>query len=109
MGPCEVVSKEGNSSYVVSTYDEGQKEVHISQLKPYIENPVTGDSVPLHYFRPGTQPSLPTPWVEGICDHRYQDDGSLQFLVRWCDTPSTQDTWLSPAEFIPLGENDIWK
>ena len=108
VGPCTVVARRGNDSYDVSTWNNGYKEVHISQLKPFIEDVLIHDSVPLHYFQPADRPAPSVPTVGGILRHRRMEDGTLQFLVRWQDAASSEDTWLDFA-YLVASQDRTWE
>ena len=87
VGPVPIVAKRGAASHDNATWDEGQRAVHISQLKPYIGDPIIADGVPLHHYRPGNREAAITPVIEGICAHRYGENGTIQFLTRWEGAP----------------------
>lgn len=96
VGPCTIISRKGKDSYIISGY----KDVHISQLKPCVSDALTGDHVPLHYFKPQGQRLEPTPILESISDHRVLEDGTIEFKAQWVNSPESMDSWITLDELI---------
>ena len=51
---CIVQERTGNSSYVVQYASNNEKAVHISQMKPYVEDTFAGSKIGDFYFRQTT-------------------------------------------------------
>ena len=52
--------------------------------------------------------SAPTDWIVNILDHEvvaFSARGSNGYLVRWVGRPTTDDTWITEAEFRRLDSN----
>ena len=51
IGPCPIVDRRGADSYVINDKPGHRREVHSSQLKPYVEDQHADAAFPLHYWR----------------------------------------------------------
>jgi len=100
VGPCPILARTSESTYVIEVRPTVQQSVHVTQLKEYLEE-VTGESVPLHYFTSGAQDLdvAPDEWVvERILDHR-QVQGKLQFLTHRKGFDRSDATWEPVGNF----------
>ena len=110
LGPCPVVSRVGQSSYVVEVRPGVHVPAHVSQLKLYLEE-VTGESLPLHFFKGGSSDIelAPDEWVvDKIIRHRIRG-GKYQFLTRWKGYDASEATWEPVNHFIHRYSSDLPK
>ena len=94
----------GSTTYVVKTSPTSRREVHLSQLKPYVED-VVGRSWPLYYTAvddgSGVETTPGEYNVEKIVAHKSTKTGGLQFLVKWEGYNEEENTWEDPEAFLP--------
>ena len=108
LGPCPVLRRIGESSYLVEVRPGVSVATHITQLKEYLEE-VTGDAVPLHYFKSGSEDLevAPDEWVvQKILRHR-TIQGKLQFLTLWKGYDRSEATWEPVNHFIHRYSSDL--
>lgn len=72
---------------------------HAALLTPFVENdvhrPAFGQPPP-----DLNEDSEDQEWeIEGILEHRENDDGTREFLVKWRGYPDTQNSW-EPEEYL---------
>ena len=73
-GPCEILSKEGNTGRYDVAMPQGTEAVHLERFKPYLK-PLQGNSIPFLYFKPQKKlPESDTYTVEKIIAHRIKKD-----------------------------------
>ena len=109
MGPAEIVERQGNQSYKVLIRPGKLREVHASQMKPYVEDHMHGTRIDLfHYLPTSLDKDLESDeWnVEAILRHRKRKDGRYEFLTKWEGYPG-QDTW-EPLENFISQYNQKW-
>ena len=85
-GPCLVLRRVGQGSYVISTPGAAEQPVHDDQLKPFLEDKYAGEAIPLHYYRGGGYDNQVRPGedeVEEIRGHKRRIDGKLMLLTKW--------------------------
>ena len=90
VGPCEVVERVGDLSYRVSVKPGVVQDVHMDQLKPYVEDVLAGERVELYHHMRGYKvlETEPDEWeVEKILGHRRGPRGLWEFLTKWEGTP----------------------
>ena len=104
VGPCRVLARNGGDSYTITTWDNSEKDVHISQLKPCYDDPVVPEGVPLHYFKPMDRPAPPTPSIAEVCGHHISNDGTYRFQVTWEGAPEEMTSWLDFGELAAAHE-----
>ena len=110
LGPCPVISRVGDSSYVVEVKPGVNTTAHVSQLKLYLEE-VTGESMPLHFFKRGSGELelAPDEWVvDKIIGHRLIK-GKFQFLTQWEGYDKSEATWEPVDHFIHRYSTDLPK
>ena len=96
VGPCKVIARKGVSSYEVLVKPGVFQEVHMDQLKPYVEDQISGKPMALFEFGGGYRPEgIPTGegWIENVAGHRVTDGGEIEFLIHWRGTPKSDDAW----------------
>jgi hypothetical protein len=101
-GPYVVSDREGSQSYLIDTGMGRTFAVHASQLKPYVEDTVTGRATPLYYYKKteGQAEEASDTWkLECILGHR-REKGELQFLVQWEGGTSQSATWQPARDFF---------
>jgi hypothetical protein len=90
-----------NNTYEISHPTQDHKRVLGINLRHYIE-PLTGDSIPLHYYHPKVKtPPLDRDIVR-IKDHRIQERGTrkwYEWLVEWKE--NIPDSWETLDMFSP--------
>ena len=78
-------------------------DVHVSHMKPFVEDTGRGKPVPLFHYLP-TYKSVevePDEWeVDTILRHRRGKDGQLEFLTKWETAPEGEETWEPVRHFI---------
>ena len=110
VGPTKVLERLGDQSYKVQITPNRTFSVHASDMKPYVEDLLSGKPQELFHFLPTHEEVGITPgeWdVEAILNHRKGPDGKLQFLTRWENTQPGEETWEPVSHFI-LRYNNAW-
>jgi hypothetical protein len=77
-------------------------------LKPYVDDPVVGEGVPLHYYNPGNEPPPVIPKIEEIRGHRFTEDGTIELRVGWANASEDEDSWMPVSDILAF-KTDIWK
>ena len=97
------MDRTGNSSYTVE-FEGGVQEVHLDDLKEYLVEEFKEEGVDLWYSRnPNVTPrdeEIEVGVVEKIVGHRRNENGRLEFLVKWVGFDSTQNTWEHPGNLF---------
>lgn len=75
----------------------------MDQLKKYFSDDIRGDGVPL-YFHPDAATMGD---MERIRIHRVNNQGVMEFLVHWRDSPVSQDTWEVLPTILAYSPN-VW-
>ena len=107
VGPCPVLQRVGDHSYVVELEPGRHQHCHRSQLKEHMLDPL-GPPVKLYQYRQAKQEVAVAPddWlVEKILGHRRGPTGDLEFHVQW--EGSRQKTWEPLAHFFHLYNKDV--
>ena len=107
IGPGIIVERPRANSYVVQVEPNRIISAYRDQLKPWIEDTITGNSYPLFFHRGRSQFSGlegSQEVVQKIVAHRLKD-GQLQFHTLWEGTG--EDTW-EPAENFIDGVCEPW-
>ena len=100
-GPCFVLRRVGQGSYVISTPGAAEQPVHDDQLKPFLEDKYAGEAIPLHYYRGGGYDNQVRPGedeVEEIRGHKRRVDGKLMLLTKWKGRP--RPVWEVVGSFV---------
>ena len=101
IGPCPIVDGRGADSYVITNKPGHRREVHSSQLKPYVEDQHADAAFPLHYWRMAEADVTDEvdEWeVDEITNHRTDDDGKIWFETKWSGFSRT--TWEPLNHFV---------
>ena len=112
LGPVEVVKRVGNNTYEVRVKPELVIQAHATQLKPWIEDKVSGACVPLFTHRrtvpdPGAQPDE---WeVDKVVAHRVDKYGKMFFKVVWKGFSETEATWEPIDNFFHRYSSEVVK
>ena len=104
VGPVEVAARLGDLSYQVFIKPGVTHDVHLDQLKPFVEDVVEGQAIELYHHMAGYQPmeTQPDEWmVQKIKGHRQRPDGNWEFLTQWEGSPPGEETWEPAENFIP--------
>ena len=100
LGPCPVLQRVGDHSYVVELEPGRHQHAHRSQLKPHVADPI-GPPVKLYQYRQAREDIAvgPSDWnVEKILGHRRGPNGDPMFEVLW--EGSKQTTWEPLCNFF---------
>ena len=103
VGPCEMITREGEFSYVIKTAQGGKTKAHRSFLKEYEEDTYSETPKPMFFH----QRMVLTPQtrekqlrVKSILNHAIEEDGSYKFLTQREGQDITMAEWLSPQDFL---------
>lgn len=110
LGPGVVTGREGEHSYVVEIKPGVNIKAHRSFLKPYWEDKVEGEAIPLYFhLRTVVDPEAqPDEWtVEKILRHRVGPGGKLEFLTQWRGYGVEDSTWEPVNHFIHRYSSDM--
>jgi hypothetical protein len=95
LGPCEVIERRGEASYLIQLEEKRQQEVHRSQLKEcFMDEEALGKVAKMFRFsqaKPEEAVAIDEWTVEEVLQHRRRDDGHLEFQVKWEGSPEL--TW----------------
>jgi hypothetical protein len=80
-------------------------DVHLSQLKPFLDDELEGRGIHLFFHRDGHPQALPLQ-VETVRAHRLGPRG-LEFLVHWKGGGNQQDSWEESGTFI-IHRSGVW-
>ena len=101
VGPCIVVQRVGEHSYVIENREGRQIDVHRCHLKEHVEDVHSGQPLALFHFK---QAASELDWaldewvVDKIVGHRLNAAGDLEFQVRWLG--SEEMTWEPIGNFF---------
>ena len=101
LGPAKIKARVGKDSYRVVHKPGELWEVHLNFLKPYIKDDIMGTGVPLYYHKGTTRSSV----LSGTDDMVYKienyrdNNGKLEFLVKWKDEPN-KSVWVPSISFF---------
>ena len=101
VGPCRVIRRVGEHSYVVETRPGHQIDAHRCQLMAHVEDIYSGRPLALfHYKQAAPELDLAVDeWVvDKIVAHRRNGAGDLEFHVRWLG--SEELTWEPVGHFF---------
>ena len=101
LGPVEIMSRVGESSYEILVKPGKIISAHQSWLKPYKEDMYNKAPVPLNYHRLTVvdEGALGDEFVvEEILDHRVRN-GKEEYLTWWRGSPKNEATWEPPTIF----------
>ena len=101
VGPTQIVKRVGERSYQVRVKPSVVQDVHVSDMKPFVGDRVSGSCVELFHHMTGYQAMGvdPDEWVVSkIVSHRVSG-GELQFLTQWEGHPG-EDTWEPARNFV---------
>ena len=86
IGPCPVLARQGEDSYVVEVKPGREQAIHASHMKVFREDEYSGRPTQLHFTKP-TEEDMEVEldeWeVEAVLDHRVGNSGKLEFLTKW--------------------------
>ena len=104
-GPCEVLTRVGQTGRYKIAMPEGVQDVHIDRLKLYLPS-IVGEKITMHYFRPQRDiPEDDALVVEKIVGHRTKA-GKHQWKVRWKGYDQQHDTWEPASSFVGYIQTD---
>ena len=95
VGPCPVVERSGQRSYVVEIKPGVLQNVARNQLKRFRNESPEGQNFPLHFFRLTPQEEIghEDEWqVEKILKHKATKKGFM-FFTKWEGYPESEATW----------------
>ena len=101
VGPAQVIRRTGDLSYEVRVKPNVVQDLHMDQLKPFIDDRLEGPCVELFHHTTGYRPMATESdeWeVDRILRHRKARDGQLEFLTRW--EGSDEETWEPARNFV---------
>ena len=106
MGPYTLVVQKGQQTFTVQIAPHEFLDVHTDQLKPWTEELVDGEGIPLFYCVTDPVDTLPLK-VGAILAHRM---GTLEweFLTRWQGAPAACDSW-EPASRFVRASSPVWQ
>ena len=90
-------------SYQVLVKPGKIQDVHADQLKPYVQDVLSGRKTDLFFHTTGYKPlatEVDEYDVKKILAHRENADGKLEFLTWWEGCPKEQATWEPPISFL---------
>ena len=96
MGPCKILKRVGEGSYVVEARPGAEHHAHDDQLRKYIVDEYVGTPKPFNYYRGS---SRDINWqtdeyeAEKIMAHRKRRDGRWEFKVKWKGCDATENSW----------------
>ena len=105
-----VTARESESSYVIEIRPGSKLKVHASFLKPWVEDEVVGNPIPLFYHQhTEIDPELQVDeWVcKRILSHRVVGD-SWEFLTEW-EGAEDSPTWEPPGNFVHRDSSEFVK
>ena len=103
VGPAKVTRRIGDQSYQVLVKPGVVHDVHMDQLKRYVDDTLEGSRVELFHHSTGYKAleTQPDEWsVETISGHRRKKDGTWEFLTLWEGCPESEKTWEPAQNFI---------
>lgn len=112
LGPALVTAREGEHSWLIEIKPGVHIKAHQSFLKPFWEDTVYGDPIPLFYHqRTVVDPEAqPDEWVvEKILRHRIGPDGNLEFYTHWRGYSEEDSSWEPVRHFIHRYATDLVK
>ena len=102
-GPAMVKARTGESSYTV-TFEGGEQEVHIDDLKEYQVEEFKEEGLNLFYSQnPAIAPrdeDVEEAIVECIKGHRFNELGRIELLVKWVGWDDSYNTWEHPGNLV---------
>lgn len=108
LGPCLVLEREGESSYVIEVKEGYRTKAHRRQLKPYQSDEQSSHGIEMFYHK-RTMPipdAPPDTWLtEKVVDHKRDADGKLWFLTKWQGDEET--TWEPVGNFFHQYSADL--
>ena len=102
VGPCPVLERAGQRSYIIEIRPGIKQPAHRSQIKPFLWRSPEGLAFPLHYFRltPQEEVGREGEWqVERVLAHR-RTRGKWEFLAKWEGFPEAEATWEPIGHFF---------
>ena len=112
LGPCKVLERVGQGSYVIEIKPGVSHPAHDDQLVPHITDTYAGKPLPLNYYQKNdTDENWQTDeWeVEKIMNHRCKPDGTYEFLTQWKGYDSSDSTWEPLGHFFHRYSEDLVK
>ena len=103
LGPMTIIKRVSARCYDVKDSHGTTHNVHIEDLKPYINMEPQGPGTLLIFKRELSHHKKHVTKVGEIVEHRITKEGCWEFLVHWtCDNPA-EDTWENPSVFADQG------
>ena len=103
LGPCEILSREGEHSYRIRTGPNTTVQAHRTYLKEYWPDTHSEKSKPMFYHRRTvpTRREVPTELrVKRIIGHAISPDGTMTFLTQKEGELEGEAEYLLPQDFI---------
>jgi hypothetical protein len=102
-GPMTVIKRVSRRCYDVKDLHGIVHNVHIEDLKPYINMEPQGHGTLLAFKRDPSHHRKPITKIGEVQDHRQKADGTWEFLVHWTWNNPAENVWESPSLFIEQG------
>ena len=103
VGPCRVLDRIGQHSYVIETRDGHAVNVHRCHLKPHHEDPHADAPLKLFHFKQAAYDLdvAVDEWeIERLLSHRRLPNGEYEFLVQWAGCDRSQAQWEPVGNFF---------
>ena len=103
VGPCEVIKREGEDSYVVRTGQNTQIKAHRTDLKEYWPDTCAEVSKPMFFHKRTVQfppEQITQLQVKRIVEHKENQDGSYTFLTQKIGEDVAAAEYLYPQDFL---------
>ena len=103
VGPCVIMAREGEFSYIIKTNDNSKIKAHRTFLKEYWEDTYNENPKPMFFHQRTVQTTRPKGKplrVKKILSHTIESDGSYKFLTQREGEDSSLATYMTPNEFL---------
>ena len=103
VGPCEVLKREGEASYVVRTGQKSQVKAHRTDLKEYWPDTHAEVCKPMFYHKRTVQIPVEESTqlhVKRIIEHKVQGNGAHKFLTQRVGEDVNNAEYLFPQDFL---------
>jgi len=112
IGPCRILRRVGEGSYIIEVKPGIEHHAHDDQLKKYILDVYAGTSKQFHYYRGS---SRDIDWqtdeyeAEKILAHKKRRDGTWVFKVKWKGCDPIENSWEPLNHFFHRYSNVLVK